>query len=115
METLAAFAAFETWFLLGAFALIVGYKMLTGRIVTSGLLRDKERDGLSPSRIQLLLFTFVGAGAYLASVTRMFTDSSPQLPEVPVELLLLAGGSHAVYLGGKSYLRFFKGAPSSDR
>ncbi len=114
MEQLAAFVEFEIWFLLGALALIVGYKMLTGRINTSGLLEDKERRSLSPSRIQLLLFTFVGAGAYLAAVPEMFDAAAPKLPEVPAELLVLLGGSQVVYLGGKSYLRFFKGTPSPD-
>ena len=114
MEPLATVITFQMWFLLGALALIVGYKMLTGRINTSGLLEDKERRSLSPSRIQLLLFTFVGAGAYLAAVPEMFEAAAPRLPEVPVELLVLLGGSHAVYLGGKSYLRFFKGTPSPD-
>lgn len=114
MEPLATVITFQMWFLLGALALIVGYKMLTGRINTSGLLEDKERRSLSPSRIQLLLFTFVGAGAYLAAVPEMFEAAAPRLPEVPAELLLLLGGSQAVYLGGKSYLKFFKGTPSPD-
>lgn len=114
MEPLATVITFQMWFLLGALALIVGYKMLTGRINTSGLLEDKERRSLSPSRIQLLLFTFVGAGACLAAVPEMFEAAAPRLPEVPAELLLLLGGSQAVYLGGKSYLKFFKGTPSPD-
>ncbi|MBW7998478.1 MAG: hypothetical protein FVQ81_18280 [Candidatus Glassbacteria bacterium] len=118
MEQLTAFVEFEVWFLLGGLALVVGYKMLTRGINTAGLLQDKVQDkehrGLSPSRIQLLLFTLVGAGAYLASVPEMFDAAAPKLPEVPAELLVLLGGSQAVYLGGKSYLRFFKGTPSPD-
>ena len=114
MDQLATFVELEVWFLLGGLALIVGYKMLTGRINTSGLLEDKERRSLSPSRIQLLLLTFIGAGTYLTLIPEMFEATAPRLPEVPAELLVLLGGSQAVYLGGKSYLRFFKGTPSPD-
>lgn len=118
MEQLIPFIRFEIWLILGGLALIVGYKLLTRGINTAGLLQDKVQDkehvGLSPSRIQLLLFTLVGAGAYLASVPEMFERAAPRLPEVPPELLVLLGGSQAVYLGGKSYLRFFKGTPSPD-
>ena len=43
MEQIAAFVEFEIWFLVGALALIVGYKMLTGRINTSGLLEEDRK------------------------------------------------------------------------
>ncbi len=114
METLVKFAQLEIWFLLGGLALIVGYQMLTGKINTTGLLQDKEHKDLSPVRVQLLLFTLIGAGSYLALAVDMIETGAPSLPTVPAELLLLLGGSQAVYLGGKSYLRYFQRKPSPE-
>jgi hypothetical protein len=43
---------------------------------------------------------------YLSSVTQNRT--SGVLPDVPTETLVLLGGSHAIYLGGKAYMMLFK-------
>lgn len=112
MEALIEIVRFGAWFFLGSLALLVVYKMLTQRINTAGLLQDKEHKDLSPVRVQLLLFTLIGAGAYLALAADMIETGASSLPTVPAELLLLLGGSHAVYLGGKSYLRYFQRKPS---
>ena len=109
MEQLIPLIRFEVWLILAVLALLVGYQMLTGKIYTTGLLQDKEHKDLSPVRVQLLLFTLIGAGSYLALVGDTIETWSPSLPAVPAELLLLLGGSHAVYLVGKSYLRYFQG------
>ena len=114
MEQLIPLIRFEIWFFLAILALLVGYQMLTGRINTAGLLQDKEHKDLSPVRVQLLLFTLIGAGSYLALAADMIETGAPSLPTVPAELLLLLGGSHAVYLGGKSYLRYFQRKPSPE-
>lgn len=94
---------------LGALAAIVGFKMLNGRINTRGLLQCKQEGGVSPVRVQLLLFTLVAAGSYLALVPAALATGKPMLPEVPPEILAMIGGSHALYLGRKSYLGVLKG------
>ena len=106
METLVKFAQFEIWFLLGGLALVVAYKMLTGKINTTGLLKDKETGAISPGRVQLLLFTLMGAGSYLGMTATLAAEDPPMLPDVPDELLLVVTGSNLVYLGGKSYSRW---------
>lgn len=111
MEQLAVFVKYEVWLLLGLLALIVAHGLLAGPINTAGLLLDKsEKNEISPVRVQLLAFTLVGAGSYLALTLDAIDAGKTALPEVPQELLLLVGGSHAIYLGGKSYLKFFRGA-----
>ena len=116
MEQLAAFIKYEAWLLLGGLAFVVGYRLLSGPINTAGLLRDKSAaNDLSPVRVQLLLFTLLGAGSYLALTLDAIEAAKPALPDVPDELLLLVGGSHAVYLGGKSYVKFFRDALMVDK
>ncbi len=56
----------------------------------------------------LLLFTVMGAVAYLTQVIEQAQIGRHAFPEVPPELLWLIGGSQALYLGGKSYTKFFK-------
>lgn len=92
----------EIVILLGAFCLIIAYQMLTGRINTRGMLSDKKTGGLSPGRIQVLVFT-VGFALYFVS---QLSENPSRLPEVPEEILLLLFGSNAGYLGfkGKSVL-----------
>jgi hypothetical protein len=94
---------------LGGLGLLVGYRMLTGGINLVGLLSDKSNartaqssaGKLSPARAQLLMTTLVGASIWAFG----FLKSGNQFPEVPQELLLLLGGSHALYLGSKSGAR----------
>ena len=98
MESLAAFVRLEMWVFFAALLSLVGFRMLTGGINVRGVLRVKDGSGrLSPGRIQLLLFTVVGAMAYLSGVS----GDGTAMPDVPRELLILVGGSNVVYLGGK--------------
>ncbi|MBL6934442.1 MAG: hypothetical protein ISR48_03440 [Alphaproteobacteria bacterium] len=99
---------FEIWFLIAALAAIVVFKMLSGGINTKGLLCDKQTGTVSPARVQLLLFTVMGAVAYLTQTVGQVQAGGHGFPEVPPELLWLVGGSQALYLGGKSYTKFFK-------
>jgi hypothetical protein len=85
--------------LTGFFALVV-LQLLTGEISTKGLLYGTKGDGsqyLSPERVQLLLFTLALAFQYLAQVLS-HPESFPVLPE---SWIVVMGGSHLVYLGGK--------------
>jgi len=109
METLVIFLRYEVWFLLGALFLLVGYQILTGKITTTGLLLSKDRDaGVSPARIQLLMFTVTGAFYYLAQVIH---DPSSGLPDPPQQLVEALMGSNLLYMGSKGYFSFFRRGP----
>jgi len=43
VELLIEFVEIETWLLLGGFATVVAYQLLSGRINLAGLLEDKGR------------------------------------------------------------------------
>jgi hypothetical protein len=86
-------------FLLMLFGLI-SVHLFTGRINTKGLLKGTKGDGtqyFSPERVQLLLFTIGASFQYLAALLHEPT----RFPIVPEGWLLILGGSHVVYLGGK--------------
>ena len=100
--TLVTFISCEVWCLIGAFFLLIGYMILTGKIKTAGLLRTKDdKGGISPARIQLLVLTLTGAFYYLMQV--MDNPSPNQLPDMPQQLLLVLGGSNLFYAGSKAY------------
>ncbi len=99
-RTLVTFLSCEVWCLLGALFLLIGYRMLTGKIKLKGLLTAKDRDGgLSPARIQLLVLILTGAFYYLVRVI----DNPTELPAVPQSLLLALGGSNLFYAGSKAF------------
>ncbi|HWN10279.1 MAG TPA: hypothetical protein VNO50_13610 [Pyrinomonadaceae bacterium] len=100
---------YEVVLFLGALAAIIAYRLLTGGINTNYLLYGTQRDGskyFSPERLQLLLFTLGTAMFYLSDVLQ--NRNTGQLPDVPAQTLVLLGGSHAIYLGGKAYTMLFK-------
>ena len=84
--------------LLSAYAVVIGFKILVGQINTYGMLRDKQDGAISPTRIQLLLFTLLSALAFLSNLD--FTNN--RFPEVDADMLMLVGGSNALYLSAKS-------------
>jgi hypothetical protein len=96
-----AFLRLEIGFLLGGLLLVVIYQMLTGKINLNGLLTEGRTREISPARVQLLVLTLAGALFYIYKAT----TTPGGLPEIPQELLLFLGGSHIVYLGGKTYLK----------
>ena len=100
MNALATVLRYEIWIFLTVLVGIVGYQLLTGRIKTRGLLRDKMNGrALSPGRLQMLMATVSVASYY---VLLIFANKRPgTFPEVPRSLLMILGGSHAFYLGGK--------------
>jgi hypothetical protein len=84
-------------------------QILSGRINTTFLLHGRTKRGssyVSPERVQLLLFTLWTAANYLVSAVR----SAPKgaLPDVSQQTLILLGGSHVLYLGGKAYSMLLK-------
>ena len=106
MQQLVPIVRLELALILGGLALVVVYKMLTGRINMIGLLDDKKTRALSPERVQLLIFTVMGAGYYLLLAIEQ--APSGRLPDIPGEALLLVGGSQVVYLGGKTWSHLFR-------
>lgn len=91
---------------LGALLVIITFKLLAGQINVRGLLSDKETGTFSPGRLQLLMATLSGAAFYFFKI--IDAEDITTLPPVPAELLLIVGGSNAVYLGGKIYSKFIR-------
>ncbi len=104
MKTLMMFAQYEIGFFLAALIVVVAFQILTGRINTRGLLSEKTKDGVvgvSPARVQLLLFTVAFAFYLLSAII-----NSGQFPTIDTKWLLILGGSHSIYLGGKGLSLF---------
>ena len=81
MEPLITLITFEIWFLLGALLVVVVHQMLNGRINSRELLLDKDDGTVSPVRVQLLIFTLIGAGTYLALIyDPAATDNLQKMP-----------------------------------
>jgi hypothetical protein len=99
MATLAHFAYLEITFLLTAYAAVIGYMLLTGRITTRGMLAGKN-GRFDPSRLQLLFFTSMGAFIYLVQV---LGEGGGTLPAPPDALVGLVAGSNGLYLATKGY------------
>ena len=102
MSTLSTVLSYEVWFFVAGLGLIVVYQILTGKINVKGLLYEKGGDGgFSLGRLQLLVFTIAGAFSYLFLV--LGNPESGEFPDVPLELLLVLGGSNLLYLASKFY------------
>ena len=88
---------------LGAMALLVLYRCLTGGIALSGILAQSAEDNAqrrpSPERVQLLLMFLFALVAYARLALN--AAQGPSLPEVPNELLVLFAGSNGIYLSAK--------------
>lgn len=101
-------------FLFGLMGL-VATQLLAGHINTRRLLYGRKQDGtlyFSPERAQLLAFTVGIASYYLSEV---FANAHPgKLPSLDPSWPAVFGGSNAVYLGGKAYVRFLLRDKSPD-
>ena len=97
-------------FLIFLFVLVF-YRLLTGRINTTGLFYGQRADGtfyFSPERVQLMIFTVWVGLFYLLDVyeTRVLhpTEATQHtLPDVSTSTLALLGASHGIYIAGKFY------------
>ena len=104
MSTLMMFAKYEIGVFLATLMAVVAFQILTGRIKTRGLLSEKIGNGvlvISPGRLQLLLFTLAFAFYVLSQVVE-----SREFPTIDTKWLMILGGSHSIYLGGKSLSMF---------
>ena len=110
MVGIARLVRLEMWVFVLGLAVLVAYRLLTGRITTRGLLcLDPAARQLSPSRLQLLLLTLAGAFSYMwrggsGIASRTLVD----MPPVPNEVLLIVGSSNLGYLAGKSWTRLVR-------
>jgi hypothetical protein len=102
MSTLMTVVRYEIIFLLAAFAAVIAYQIVTGRINTRGLLSDTGNVGLSPARLQLLMLTLGVAFYVLGKVLAYAAEGAPRFPEIDPNVLVVLGGSHALYLGAKA-------------
>lgn len=103
-----------------ALTAIVFFRLLTGEIDMRGLLYEKKvgSEGsttgtYSPARLQLMMITLAGAAYYFSLVTENLHAGLYVLPELPEKWLLMLGGSHSLYLAGKTYSLFGGSAQQS--
>ncbi len=78
-----------------AAAALIAYRMVVGRIPLRGLLTI-DGDRFSAERLQLLL-VFMGALVVYAADAL----NTKKMPEISDELLIILGGSNALYIAGK--------------
>lgn len=90
-----------------ALAALVAMRLLTGRIVTRGLL------GANPLRIQALIATCISAASYAAAEAH--TTDFTRLPPASPELLALVGGSNALMLALHAAQRFTRTNSNPER
>ena len=97
----------DVFVFLGVLFAIVALGLLTRAINIQNLLMAKHGPRrISPERVQLLIFTLAAALNYLNDVVHIVAQNHEKLgklPEVSNTWLVLLGGSHATYLGGKTF------------
>lgn len=97
MDALSHFLSFTAVVFLCAVGGIVAFRLLTGAIVTRGLVSDAS-GGVSGAKLQLLMATVTGALFYAARIAT--NVEAGEFPPVDRELLALLGGSNGFMLGG---------------
>ena len=108
MTALGHFVLIEVGCLLGAFFLLLAFKLANGDIDTQKTLENKETGEVSPERIQALVMTLGVAGYLLATAAVEPT----RFPPIPDAVLVVLFGSHAGYLGLKGKSLFLRGGNS---
>ena len=106
MPPLATLAYWEAVVLLGGFASVVLWRIVSGQISLAYLLEADVRnaDGsgftteVSPGRVQALILTLYVALYYLLQVI----NNPKQFPTLPAELVAALAASHGWYLVGKA-------------
>ena len=78
-----------------AVAVLILYRILTARIPLAGLF-TADGQSFSPERLQLFAMLLFALSAYVGMALQ-----SGKMPDLPEEVLLLLGGSNALYLAGK--------------
>jgi hypothetical protein len=96
MTALVALARIEAGLVLGLLVLMIVLLALGGRIHFAGLLENKATGQFDPARLQLLVTTLLLAGLMLTGLGEMRTRKRISVPSDV--LVLVAGGSHGLYL-----------------
>lgn len=111
MSLLLTAIYWETMLLTFGLLAIVLLGLLTGRINSDGLLAGKGPgdSGVSPGRVQLLLFTLAFVFQFVSGVLQRPNT----FPIISNTWIALMGASHAVYLGGKWNAAFSTGPKTS--
>ena len=109
-ESLAAYTSLVGRIVLATLAVAFAYQLLTGGIHLAGVFREAENGPLSPGRIQLALVT-LGVVLWVGQSMLDPTDS----PSFDLDMLLLLGGSQALYFGDRegALRRFVSGRTTS--
>jgi hypothetical protein len=87
-----------------AMAMLVAFKLVNGQISTRGLLIDPRTGGVSSLRVQKLLAVIAVASSFAAAIGATVPPYH-RLPSVSREMLLLLGGSNAVVLIHRGFMR----------
>jgi hypothetical protein len=100
---IVAIADVMTWLLAGWLFLVMAlvlFRMVTGSIILSGLLRLEPRAPFGLDRLQLVAVTLFFAAGYF--VTSLYRGPGDSLPDIPAPLLLILIGSNGAYLAVKT-------------
>jgi hypothetical protein len=100
---ITALADVVTWLLAGWLFLVMAfvlYRMLSGGIVLTGLLRLEPRAPFGLDRLQLVAVTLFFAAGYV--VASLYRGPGDELPDIPTPLLLILIGSNGTYLAVKT-------------
>ena len=92
IENLIHFIQWEMWIIMGGFAIVIAYKMISNEINVSGLLNDKITGNVSYGRVQMLFITLITAGTVIGN----YSTNGSLSDAFPKEILLLSGVSHSV-------------------
>jgi len=91
-------------------AALVGYRLVTGKILTRKLLSDSASGRVSPLKIQMLIGTVTAAAVYATAIGQR---GGSALPPVDEKLLALVGGSNVLVVGKQGLIQlitFLRGA-----
>lgn len=78
---------------------IVAWRMLTGQVILTGLLRVEAKAPFGFDRIQLVFVTLFFAGGYL--IMALATSHGGALPDIKTPILLVLTGSNGTYIAVK--------------
>jgi hypothetical protein len=88
------------WFAL--LAAIIGGRVLSGEIDTTGFLRTRHHDEVAPERaLSMAIFPIVILSYAFSALHADMSVRPPSLPELPDNLLMLLTGGNGLYLAGK--------------
>lgn len=96
-------AEITTWLLAAWLFLVMGlivFRMLSGQILMTGLLKLEPRAPFGFDRLQLVAVTLFFAGGYV--VASLYRGPGDSLPDIPTPLLLILIGSNGTYLAVKA-------------